>query len=97
MGGRTVWKAGGAEAPCFISLGADEAYWMRTVSGGGCWDLKIGGGDGWDGLKGMNKFLEDSSDFSGVAVSTPLFSTGLTCCSCQRVSRRSRVLLGWLT
>jgi hypothetical protein len=73
---RTVWKAGGAEAPSFVSLGADEAYWMRTVSGGGCWDLKIsappsnpGATDGMAGLRGTNKFLEDSSNFCNIAVS----------------------------
>ncbi|KAF2826315.1 hypothetical protein CC86DRAFT_27963 [Ophiobolus disseminans] len=71
---KTTWKANGAEAPSFVSLGADEAYWMRTVSGGGCWDLKCsappsnpGATDGMAGLRGMNKFLEDSSDFNGVA------------------------------
>jgi hypothetical protein len=74
---KTVWKASGAEAPSFVSLGADEAYWMRTVSGGGCWDLKCsaapanpGALDGMAGLRGTNKFLEESSDFGGVAVST---------------------------
>jgi hypothetical protein len=72
----TTWKANGAEAPSFVSLGADEAYWMRTVSGGGCWDLKCsvapnnpGAVDGMAGLRGTNKFLEDSKDFSGIAVS----------------------------
>jgi hypothetical protein len=72
---KTTWKAGGAEAPSFVSLGADEAYWMRTVSGGGCWDLKCsappsnpGATDGMAGLRGTNKFLEDSADFNGVAV-----------------------------
>lgn len=71
----TTWKAGGAEAPSFVSLGADGAYWMRTVSGGGCWDLKCsppptnpGAIDGMAGLRGTNKFLEDSDNFSGVAV-----------------------------
>jgi hypothetical protein len=75
--GRTVWKAGGAEAPSFVSLGADEAYWMRTVSGGGCWDLKVSGApanpgavDGMAGLRGTNRFLEESSDFGGIAVSS---------------------------
>lgn len=73
---KTVWKAGGQEAPSFVSLGADEAYWMRTVSGGGCWDLKVnsapanpGAVDGMAGLRGTNKFLEESSDFGGIAVS----------------------------
>lgn len=71
-----MWKAGGQEAPSFVSLGADEAYWMRTVSGGGCWDLKVnsapanpGAVDGMAGLRGTNKFLEESSDFGGIAVS----------------------------
>jgi len=35
VGGRTVWKKGGLEAPCFVSLGSDGSYFMRTVSGGG--------------------------------------------------------------
>jgi hypothetical protein len=46
------------------------------MSGGGCWDLKIsapptnpGATDGMAGLRGTNKFLEDSSDFNGIAVS----------------------------
>ncbi|KAH3909748.1 hypothetical protein HBH56_151730 [Parastagonospora nodorum] len=71
---QTTWKANGAEAPSFVSLGADEAYWMRTVSGGGCWDLKCsvaptnpGATDGMSGLRGVNKFLEDSSDFMSIA------------------------------
>jgi hypothetical protein len=74
---KTTWKANGAEAPSFVSLGADEAYWMRTVSGGGCWDLKCsappanpGATDGMAGLRGTNKFLEDSSNFAGIAVGT---------------------------
>lgn len=80
---RTTWKAGGAEAPSFVSLGADEAYWMRTVSGGGCWDLKCsaaptnpGATDGMSGLRGVNKFLEESSDFMSIAVG-PLLVTSL--------------------
>lgn len=84
---RTVWKADGYEAPCFVSLGNDGAYFMRTVSGGGCWDFKLPktegrgglgvlGGDGWEGIRGTNKFLEESRDFTGVAVSLPLFSCG---------------------
>jgi len=27
------------------------------------------GGDGWEGMRGMNRFLEESNDFLGVAVS----------------------------
>jgi hypothetical protein len=72
---KTTWKANGAEAPSFVSLGADEAYWMRTVSGGGCWDLKCntpptnpGATDGMAGLRGTNKFLEESVNFNGIAV-----------------------------
>lgn len=65
---KTVWKANGAEAPSFVSLGADEAYWMRTVSGGGCWDLKCSTAEGMEGLRGMNKFLEESADFNAIAV-----------------------------
>ncbi|KAF3041521.1 hypothetical protein E8E12_004920 [Didymella heteroderae] len=75
---RTIWKADGYEAPCFVSLGNDGAYFMRTVSGGGCWDFKLPkvdarsglgmvGGDGWEGIRGTNKFLEDSSNFAGIA------------------------------
>lgn len=77
---RTTWKADGYEAPCFVSLGNDGSYFMRTVSGGGCWDFKLPkvegrsglgtvGGDGWDGIRGTNKFLEESKDFTEVAVS----------------------------
>lgn len=77
---RTIWKADGYETPSFVSLGNDGAYFMRTVSGGGCWDFKLPkvegrsglgtvGGDGWDGIRGTNKFLEESSDFMSVAVS----------------------------
>jgi hypothetical protein len=76
---RTTWKADGYEAPCFVSLGNDGAYFMRTVSGGGCWDFKLPkvdarsglgmvGGDGWEGIRGTNKFLEDSPNFAGIAV-----------------------------
>jgi hypothetical protein len=76
----TTWKADGYEAPCFVSLGADGSYFMRTVCGGGSWDLKVPlgagkgglgvvGGDGMEGLRGTNKFLEESRDFSSVAVS----------------------------
>lgn len=79
-GGVTVWDAGGYEAPSFVSLGSDGAYFMRTVRGGGCWDFKLPrveqrgglgtvGGDGWEGIRGSHKFLEESSDFTGVAVS----------------------------
>ena len=79
-GGRTRWAAEGWEAPSFVSLGNDGAYFMRTVSGGGCWDFRLPkgearaglgslGGDGWEGIRGMNTFLEESSDFSAVAVS----------------------------
>lgn len=72
-GWRTTWKANGAEAPSFVSLGADGAYFMRTICGGGSWDLKSGkvgdGREGWEGLRGSNKFLEDCADFNGVAVS----------------------------
>ncbi|KAF1844508.1 uncharacterized protein K460DRAFT_335276 [Cucurbitaria berberidis CBS 394.84] len=68
---KTTWKANGAEAPSFVSLGAEGAYFMRTVSGGGCWDLKCGkqgdGREGTEGIRGTNKFLEECSDFSGVA------------------------------
>ncbi len=72
---KTTWKANGAEAPSFVTLGADGAYFMRTVTGGGCWDLKCGkqgdGREGTEGIRGSNKFLEDCSDFNGVAVSLP--------------------------
>lgn len=53
---------------------------MRTVSGGGCWDLKCsaaptnpGAVDGMAGLRGTNRFLEESRDFGGVAVSLVRF------------------------
>lgn len=79
-GGVTVWEAGGFEAPSFVSLGSDGAYFMRTVRGGGCWDFRLPrveqrgglgtlGGDGWEGIRGSHKFLEESRDFAGVAVS----------------------------
>lgn len=68
---KTTWKANGSSAPSFVSLGADGAYFMRTISGGGCWDLKCGkqgdGREGTEGIRGSNKFLEDCSDFNGVA------------------------------
>lgn len=78
---KTTWKADGYEAPSFVSLGADGAYFMRTVSGGGCWDFKLPkvdgrsglgtvGGDGWEGIRGTDKFLQDCSSFADIAVST---------------------------
>ncbi|KAF2633148.1 hypothetical protein BU25DRAFT_452956 [Macroventuria anomochaeta] len=74
----TTWKADGYEAPSFVSLGNDGAYFMRTVSGGGCCDFKLPkvegrgglgmvGGDGWEGIRGTNKFLEECSDFTVIA------------------------------
>ena len=62
---KTVWKDGGRDAPSFVCLGADGSYFMRTVGGGGSWDLR----SKEEGMRGTNKFLEDSKDFSGVAVS----------------------------
>jgi hypothetical protein len=44
---------------------------MRTVSGGGCWDLK----SREEGMRGTNKFLEESASFAGVAVCSVPFST----------------------
>lgn len=64
---KTIWKEDGLEAPNFVNLGADGSYFMRTVKGGGSWDLK--GKDKEEGMKGTNKFLEDSPNFCGVAVS----------------------------
>jgi hypothetical protein len=46
---------------------------MRTVSGGGCWDLK----SREEGMRGTNKFLEESASFTGVAVCPVPFSTFL--------------------
>ncbi|KAF2731409.1 hypothetical protein EJ04DRAFT_579122 [Polyplosphaeria fusca] len=60
---KTVWKDQGREAPSFVSLGADGAYFMRTVGGGGSWELK----SKEEGMQGTNKFLEGARDFSGVA------------------------------
>ncbi|KAF2006224.1 hypothetical protein P154DRAFT_615568 [Amniculicola lignicola CBS 123094] len=60
---KTVWKENGREAPSFISLGADGSYFMRTVGGGGSWDLKGKS----EGMGGTNKFLEESKDFTGIA------------------------------
>lgn len=77
---RTTWTADGRDAPCFVSLGSDGAYFMRTVSGGGCWDFRLPtarargglgalGGDDWEGFRGTQKFLEDASSFVDIAVS----------------------------
>jgi hypothetical protein len=66
---KTVWKESGREAPSFVSLGADGSYFMRTVCGGGSWDLK----SKEEGMRGTNKFLEDSRDFTGVAVCVNLY------------------------
>jgi hypothetical protein len=63
---KCVWREGGREAPSFVSLGSDGSFFMRTVSGGGSWDLKGKS----EGMQGTNKFLEDSPNFQGVAVST---------------------------
>lgn len=41
---------------------------MRTVRGGGSWDLKAKEQE--EGMKGINKFLEDATDFNGIAVRT---------------------------
>jgi hypothetical protein len=62
---KTVWKENGSEAPSFVSLGADGSFFMRTVCGGGSWDLK----DKSEGMVGTNKFLDESPNFLGVAVS----------------------------
>ncbi|KAF1951971.1 hypothetical protein CC80DRAFT_495620 [Byssothecium circinans] len=64
-GSKTVWKNGGRDAPSFVSLGADGSYFMRTVAGGGSWDLKSKEKE--EGMNGTNKFLEESRDFTGVA------------------------------
>ena len=63
---KTTWKDDGRDAPSFVTLGADGSYFMRTVKGGGSWDLKAKEKE--EGMKGTNKFLEDSPDFNGVAV-----------------------------
>lgn len=68
---KTTWKEDGRDAPSFVSLGADGSYFMRTVKGGGSWDLKAKERE--EGMKGTNKFLEDLSDFNGVAVSVLVF------------------------
>ena len=62
-------QEGGQEAPSFVSLGADGTYFMRTVCGGGSWDLKITPKSQSDGMKGTNSFLEEAANFKGVAVS----------------------------
>ncbi|KAH7117679.1 hypothetical protein B0J11DRAFT_536469 [Dendryphion nanum] len=64
---KTIWKDGGQMAPSFVSLGADGTYFMRTVCGGGSWDLKITPKSESDGMKGTNTFLEEAKNFSGVA------------------------------
>lgn len=61
---KTVWKEDGREAPSFVSLGADGSYFMRTVGGGGSWDLR----SKEEGMQGTNKFLEKSENFTGIAV-----------------------------
>jgi hypothetical protein len=61
---KTVWKGNGSEAPSFVSLGDDGSYFMRTVGGGGSWDLKSKA----DGMVGTNKFLDESPNFQGIAV-----------------------------
>lgn len=48
-----------------MNLGADGSYFMRTVCGGGSWDLKSKA----EGMAGINKFLEGAKNFEGVAVS----------------------------
>jgi hypothetical protein len=63
---RTLWKENGTEAPSFVSLGADGSYFMRTVGGGGSWELKSKA----EGMRGTNKFLEGASDFCNIAVSS---------------------------
>ncbi|KAF2016676.1 hypothetical protein BU24DRAFT_423049 [Aaosphaeria arxii CBS 175.79] len=60
---KTVWRDGGREAPMFVSLGADGSYFMRTVSGGGSWDLRSKS----EGVMGTNKFLEDAPNFASIA------------------------------
>ncbi|CAI6329063.1 unnamed protein product [Periconia digitata] len=62
---KTTWEENGREAPSFVSLGADGSYFMRTVRGGGSWDLKNAAKE--EGMGGTNKFLEEAPDFSGVA------------------------------
>ena len=70
--GKVTWKEGGRERPCFVSLGADGAFFMRTVGGGGCFDLGLskikGNPTGLEGLRGIGKFLEDSPNFSNIVV-----------------------------
>lgn len=43
---------------------------MRTVKGGGSWDLKERERE--EGMKGTNGFLEEVPDFQGVAVSSSI-------------------------
>ena len=75
---RTTWKEDGREAPSFVTLGADGSYFMRTVKGGGSWDLKAKEKE--EGMKGTNKFLEDAADFSGVAVRISYLNVLLSGC-----------------
>lgn len=60
---KTIWKNGGREAPCFVNLGADGSFFMRTVSGGGSWELKGKS----EGMQGTEKWLEKVDNFLGVA------------------------------
>jgi len=62
-----VWKEDGREAPSFVNLGPDGSYFMRTVKGGGSWELK--NKEKAEGLKGIDEFLDKATDFSGIAVS----------------------------
>lgn len=75
---KTIWKEEGREAPSFVSLGADGSYFMRTVKGGGSWDLK--GREKEEGLRGTNDFLEKCTDFTGVAVRASFLHAFLFTC-----------------
>lgn len=52
-----TWKLG--EQPAFVSLGAGGAYFMRTVGGGGAWELK-------GQAEGINTYLTNAPNFTDI-------------------------------
>jgi hypothetical protein len=54
-----TWKLG--EQPAFVSLGAGGAYFMRTVGGGGAWELK-------GQAEGINTYLTNAPNFADIKV-----------------------------
>ncbi|OCK95118.1 uncharacterized protein K441DRAFT_557693 [Cenococcum geophilum 1.58] len=52
-----TWKLG--EQPAFVSLGAGGSYFMRTVGGGGAWELK-------GRAEGINTYLTNAPNFADI-------------------------------